>query len=253
MEDLLSSVQQHPALYVLAFALLFRAVHWILRTIPLPKPVEQEAFRAFKWHNLSVSMVHSLITSTWSVSCAVLWPDLLYQIYSYYTPVCYLLVCVSTGYFLQDAYDIIFSGYAMGSWEFLLHHVLVLWCFLYALFTKHYIGGSVIALFVEVNSIFLHARMMLKLAKAQSSPLYTINKLVNIFTYAIFRLGPQGYLTWYIIHNYSWLDHAGYLLVALVLMNIMMTIYFYRLLRADFLPNLNRQPSQNNSNKFLKE
>ncbi len=30
-----------------------------------------------------------------------------------------------TGYFIQDAADIIFSGYAKASWEFLLHHVMV--------------------------------------------------------------------------------------------------------------------------------
>lgn len=30
-----------------------------------------------------------------------------------------------TGYFVHDATDIIFSGHAKGSWEFLLHHALV--------------------------------------------------------------------------------------------------------------------------------
>jgi len=32
---------------------------------------------------------------------------------------------LSTGYFIQDAADIIFSGYAKASWEFLLHHFMV--------------------------------------------------------------------------------------------------------------------------------
>lgn len=29
------------------------------------------------------------------------------------------------GYFVQDAGDIILTGHARGSWEFLLHHALV--------------------------------------------------------------------------------------------------------------------------------
>lgn len=30
-----------------------------------------------------------------------------------------------SGYFVQDASDIILTGHARGSWEFLLHHALV--------------------------------------------------------------------------------------------------------------------------------
>ncbi|KAF7644703.1 hypothetical protein LDENG_00217320 [Lucifuga dentata] len=134
---------------------------------------------------------------------------MLHNIHSYHTPLSYLLVCVSTGYFVQDAGDIILTGHAKRSWEFLLHHALVIWSFLYALYTQLYIAGAVIALFVEVNNVTLHLRLMLKMANAHSSATYQINKLVNIFTYVTFRLSTQFYLTWYIIHNYSWLDHSG--------------------------------------------
>ncbi|KAG9351599.1 hypothetical protein AGOR_G00025200 [Albula goreensis] len=253
MEGLLSVMQQRPGLYVAACSVMFRVVHRLLQTLPRPKAVEHDAFRAWKWKNLSVSLVHSLLTGSWAITCMVLWPEMLYKIHSSYTPVSYLLICVSTGYFVQDACDIIFSGYAIGSWEFLLHHVLVIWCFVYALYTRLYIAGAVIALFVEVNSVFLHTRLLLKLAGAQTSPLYTLNKLLNLFTYISFRLGAQFYITWYILHNYSWLDHGGYFLVTMILMNIMILIYFYRLLRADFFPNHKSHPVHNGSTKFLKD
>jgi len=111
----------------------------------------------------------------------------------------------------------------------------VIWCFLYAVFTHQYVAGAVVALFVEVNSVFLHTRLLLKLAKvAQNSFLYTVNKLLNVMTYMSFRLGAQFYLTWYLIHHYSSLDHALYFLMTMMLMNIMILIYFYRLLRTDF-------------------
>ena len=36
------------------------------------------------------------------------------------------LPCLPAGYFLQDAGDIILTGHTKESWEFLLHHVLVM-------------------------------------------------------------------------------------------------------------------------------
>ncbi|KAF3692606.1 Calfacilitin TLC domain-containing protein 1 Precursor [Channa argus] len=258
MEALLPVLKSHPGPSVLVCALIFRLVHWLLQRLPVPKVVKQDDLCSWKWRNLSVSMVHSLLTGTWALMCVVVWPETLRNIHSYHTPQSYLLICISTGYFVQDAGDIIVTGHARGSWEFLLHHALVIWCFLYALYTQLYIAGALIALFVEVNSVTLHLRLMLKLAGAQSSSMYHVNKLVNLFTYITFRLGTQFYLTWYIIHNYSWLDNATSFLVSIMVMNIMILIYFYRLLRADFFPRSKSYVGQNgihnnNSKKFLND
>ncbi|XP_018603733.1 TLC domain-containing protein 1 [Scleropages formosus] len=258
MEGSLSVLQRHPGLSVAAFSLVFRAVHKLLRALPLPKGVCRDEFRVWKWRNLSVSLVHSMLTGPWAVTCVLLSPEMLDNMYSSYTPLSYLLICTSTGYFVQDAGDIILTGHARGSWEFLLHHALVIWCFLYTLFTRHYVAGAVVALFVEVNSVFLHTRLLLKLAGAQSSRLYGLNRLINLFTYVLFRLSAQAYLTWYILRNYSWLDHAGYFLSSMMLMNIMILVYFYRLLRADFLPRGKGHLAHNgmqhgSSKKFLSD
>ncbi|XP_008307621.1 TLC domain-containing protein 1, partial [Cynoglossus semilaevis] len=223
MEALLPVVKSHPGASVLVIALLFRATHHLLRRLPLPEVVKKDEMRCWKWRNLSVSMVHSLLTGAWALTCVLVWPETLRNIHSYHTPLSYLLVCVSTGYFVQDAADIIFTGHARGSWEFLLHHALVIWCFLYTLYTQIYVAGAVLALFVEVNSVTLHMRLMLKLANAQSTSIYQFNKFANFFTYVTFRLSTQFYLTWYIIHNYSWLDHGGYFLVTMMMMNVMIS------------------------------
>lgn len=134
----------------------------------------------------------------------------------------------------------------------------MLWCFLYSLYSHLYVAGAVVALFVEVNSVTLHLRLMLKLASQQSSPLYQINKFLNLFTYIVFRLSAQFYLTYYIVQNYSWMDKGGYFLVTMTLMNTMILIYFYRLLRADFFPRTRPRMAQNgthnnNVKKFLTE
>ncbi|XP_061575620.1 TLC domain-containing protein 1 [Cololabis saira] len=258
MEALLPVLKSHPGPSVLVCSLLFRVAHQLLQRLPVPRLVEQDAFRLWKWRNLSVSMVHSLLTGAWALTCVVVWPETLSNIHSYHTSLSYLLVCVSTGYFVQDAGDIILTGHARGSWEFLLHHALVVCSFLYALYTQLYVAGAVVALFVEVNSVTLHMRLMLKLAGAQSSPMYHINKLANLFTYIVFRLSTQFYLTYYITNNYSWLDHGGYFLITMIAMNVMILIYFYRLLRADFFPRSKIFAGQNgtynnNSKRFLSE
>ncbi|XP_041664176.1 TLC domain-containing protein 1 [Cheilinus undulatus] len=256
MDALNPVLKSHPGPSVLVFCLLFRVVHRLLQRLPVPKVVKQNELHEWKWRNLAVSMVHSLLTGTWALTCVLVWPETLSNIHSYHTPLSYLLVCVSTGYFVHDASDIILTGHARGSWEFLLHHVLVISSFLYALYTNLYVAGAVIALFVEVNSVTLHLRLMLKLAGAQYSSIYYFNKITNIFTYVMFRLSTQFYLTWFIIHNYSWLDHGAYFLTAMIVMNIMILIYFYRLLRADFFSSRKSSVGQNgthnnNSRKFL--
>ncbi|XP_073337627.1 TLC domain-containing protein 1 [Pagrus major] len=256
MDALIPVLKNNPGTSVLVFSLLFRVVHRLLQNLPVPKVVTQNDQHFWKWRNLSVSMVHSLLTGAWALTCVVVWPETLNNIHSYHTPLSYLLVCVSTGYFVQDAGDIILTGHARASWEFLIHHALVILCFLYALYTHLYVAGAVIALFVEVNSVTLHMRLMLKLAGAQSSNMYYINKFANLFTYITFRLSTQFYLTWYIVQNYSWLDHGGFFLASIIVMNIMIMIYFYRLLRADFCSRSKSSARQNgtynnNSRKFL--
>lgn len=257
MDVLTPVLKSHPGLSVLVFALVFRVIHSLLKRLPVPKVVQQNEQHHWKWNNLSVSMVHSLLTGAWALTCSLIWPETLSNLHSFHTPLSYLLICISTGYFTHDASDIILSGHGRGSWEFLLHHVLVISCFFYTLCTHLYVAGGVVALFVEVNSVTLHLRLMLKLAAAQYSSLYYYNKFANIITYVIFRLGTQFYLTQYIINNYSWLDNGAFFLICMMMMNIMMLIYFLRLLRSDFFT---KQTSvgqngthNNNSKKFLND
>ncbi|XP_016151542.1 TLC domain-containing protein 1 [Sinocyclocheilus grahami] len=124
MDTWLNEVQKHPALYVLCCSVIFRILHRFLQTVPSPGTVEVDPWRMWKWRNLSVSLVHSLLTGIWAVACIIQHPVMVHEIHSTYTPSAYMLVVVSSGYFIQDAADIIFSGYAKASWEFLLHHVM---------------------------------------------------------------------------------------------------------------------------------
>ncbi|KAM9801415.1 TLC domain-containing protein 1 [Neosynchiropus ocellatus] len=258
MEAQFPQLKSYTGLSVVLSFLVFRVLRMLLQYLPVPKVVRQDAFRIWKWRNLSVSLLHSLLSATWALTCVVGWPETFRDIH-FHTPVSSLLVSVSTGYFIHDACDIIFSGHARGSWEFLLHHTLVISAFLYTLITRMYLAGAVIALLVEVNSVTLHVRMLLKMVGAQNSSVYHVHKFINMATYFAFRLSAQAYLTWYILVHYSSLVHAAYFLFSMVMMDIIIVIYLYRLVRTDFFSVTGRRTvaqngtHNNNVKKFLSD
>ncbi|MBN3299772.1 TLCD1 protein, partial [Amia calva] len=273
------SLQNHPTLSVAMSSVTFRIIHRLLQGLPLPKAVERDAFKSWKWRNLSVSLVHSLLTGPWAVTCftgvccspalsprvcgetgggegeggsVILWPDLLHKIHSFYTPLTYLLICVSSGYFIQDAGDIILSGQARASWEFLLHHAL-----LSLSVTQSESGCCSDSLYCRpwhLNDAQLALRGLKCAKKTSPTPLHHHHQPAQcLFTYVFFRLSAQFYITWYLLRHYATLDHAGYFLATMTLMNIMILIYFYRLLRADFLPRSRKHCAQNGTrnDKFV--
>ncbi|KAA0720149.1 Magnesium transporter NIPA4 [Triplophysa tibetana] len=78
MDTWLNHVQKHAALSVLCCSVAFRILHRLLQTVPRPSIVNADPWRSWKWKNLSVSLVHSLLTGTWAVACACnsnLWND----------------------------------------------------------------------------------------------------------------------------------------------------------------------------------
>ncbi|XP_019723854.1 TLC domain-containing protein 1 [Hippocampus comes] len=255
MEALVAALKRHPGPSVVLFAVLFRVVHGLLGKVTPPKVVASDEFQAWKWKNLSLSMVHSTLTGTWAVSSVLLWPETLSDLHFYHTPLSYLLVCISTGYFVHDTADIIGTGNGRRSWEFLIHHALVLSCFLYTLYTQLYVAGAVMVLLVEVNSVTLHLRLLLKMVGATSSAAYRLNKVLNVCTFVAVRLATQFYITWYISANYSKLDHAAFFMACVMAMNVIMLVYLYRLIRSDFLPRAGGPHADrngtHNSKKFV--
>ncbi|XP_051933682.1 TLC domain-containing protein 1 [Hippocampus zosterae] len=253
MEALVAALKRHPGPSVVLFAVLFRVLHGLLGKVTPPKVVVGDEFQTWKWKNLSLSLVHSTLTGTWAVSSVLLWPETLSDLHVYHTPLSYLLVCVSTGYFVHDTTDIVGTGNGRRSWEFLLHHALVLSCFLYTLYTQLYVAGAVTALLVEVNSVTLHLRLLLKMAGATSSAAYRLNKVLNVCTFVAVRLATQFYVTWYIAANYPRLDRAAFFMTCLMVMNIIMLVYLYRLIRSDFLPRAGEAHAERNGTRNAKK
>lgn len=68
MDGLIPVLKSHPGSSVLVFSLLFRLVHRLLQRLPVPKVVKQNDLYSWKWRNLSVSVVHSLLSGTWALT-----------------------------------------------------------------------------------------------------------------------------------------------------------------------------------------
>ncbi|XP_074176305.1 TLC domain-containing protein 1 isoform X3 [Rhinolophus sinicus] len=178
-------------------------------------------------------------------------PEMLVEIETAWSLSGYLLVCFSTGYFIHDTVDIVVSRQARASWEYLVHHVMAMGAFFSGIFWSKFVGGGVLTLLVEVSNIFLTIRMMMKINNAQDLLLYRINKYVNLVMYFLFRLAPQAYLTYFFLQYAGQRTQGTFLLGILLMLDIMILIYFSRLLRSDFCPD--RVPSQQHKDKFLTE
>lgn len=53
---------------VVGFTLFFGLLRWALSHCPLPAHVRRDATRTWRWRNLLVSFVHSIVAGTWAVA-----------------------------------------------------------------------------------------------------------------------------------------------------------------------------------------
>ncbi|VDP05412.1 unnamed protein product [Heligmosomoides polygyrus] len=75
--------------------------------------------------------------------------------------------------------DMLIHGEAHNSKEYIVHHSLVLTAFSIILFTGKLFGFAMIALFVEVQTIFLHLRTMVRLTGYSKRSSAAYNALIN--------------------------------------------------------------------------
>ncbi|KAK2831389.1 hypothetical protein Q7C36_016475 [Tachysurus vachellii] len=191
----------------------------------------------WKWRNISTSFVHSLITGIWAVLCFYMHPQMAEDLIETHSVLSHALVCVSIGYFIYDFFDMVFSQKINQTWELLFHHMVVISCFGLSVLTCRYVGFAVVALLVEINSIFLHLRQMLRMASTAKSTVYRVNSMINLGTYVVFRINTLAWMTRWLVLNRDHIPLFSYTVgsVGLAIMTLMNIVLFYRLLRTDFL------------------
>lgn len=111
-------------------------------------------------------------------------------------------ISLSVGYFMYDFLDMAIHDHKR-SIDLLIHHCLVISCFGLSVCTRYYQGYSLVALLVEVNSIFLHLRQLMLLYGVQkSSKMYQLNGIFNIATFVVFRVFTMGGMFhWLLTHR----------------------------------------------------
>lgn len=187
--------------------------------------------------NLQISFVHSVLCSIWLLYILIaqhseLYTDLLYAI----TWDAYLILAFSCGYFLYDFYDICANGYLKREWVVCVHHWIVLLSFSYHMINLMSIGYTVIALLMEFNSVFLHARKLLKFyAFKRTSFIVYANCLANIFSFIVFRFGILVFIVYSIKadgHRVS-IQYLCTLIGFILIMTIINIILFKRIVEKD--------------------
>uniref|UniRef100_A0A8D0C3M1 TLC domain containing 1 n=1 Tax=Salvator merianae TaxID=96440 RepID=A0A8D0C3M1_SALMN len=233
--------------WTLAFGLLRRA----LSLSPLPAHVRRDATRTWRWRNLLVSFVHSVVAGIWAVAGIWRIPGAFSDLVHASSPAGHLLLCFSAGYFLHDSFDIIVCQQSQASWEYLVHHAMAISGLLSGIWLNRFVAAGMLSLFVEVSNIFLTLRMMMRLGRLPFPTAYQVNKCVNLAVYFLFRLAPQAYLTWYFVRFVEMHGQGAFLMVNLVLLDGMILVYFSRLLRSDFCPHTRREQGPDSEKKFL--
>ncbi|MBN3308323.1 TLC domain-containing protein 2 [Amia ocellicauda] len=215
-------------------AAAFKLLNAAVDKFPIPETARRNTW---KWRNISTSCIHSVITGVWAVLCFCLHPQMAEDLIETHSAFSHALVSVSIGYFIYDFFDMVLHQKLHHSWELLFHHAVVITCFGISALSSRYIGFSVVALLVEINSVFLHLRQVLLMANLAKSTLYRLNSIVNLGTYVVFRISTLAWMTRWLVLNRDNVPLLSYTVgsVGMAIMTAMNIVLFYRLLRSDFL------------------
>ncbi|XP_034251615.1 TLC domain-containing protein 2-like [Thrips palmi] len=203
----------------------------------VPSNASNTPHQVWRWKNIASSLVHSSITGIWSVICFLQIPEMQNDLINEFAVSAQGVISLSVGYFIYDFVDMAIHD-RRRSTELLFHHVLVITCFGLSVCTSYYQGYSLVALLVEVNSIFLHLRqLMLLYGVSKGAPIYKANSVLNLGTFVVFRVFAMGGMLQWLLSHRSELTVTVFGLGVFSLIVIMGMNFqlLYRVLKSDYL------------------
>lgn len=116
-----------------------------------------------------------------------------------------MLHALGTGYFAYDLWDYVLNRLYVKSPGIVVHHVVILICYISALTKTVGVPLLSLALVCELHSAFMHLRKLMSMSSfsVAASPTY---KLVWQLQWAMFllaRVVPHAYVTWLTYHAYG--------------------------------------------------
>ncbi|KAL7128362.1 hypothetical protein ABFS83_14G311400 [Erythranthe nasuta] len=130
----------------------------------------------------------------------------------------YEALCLSSGYFAYDQFDMLVYRLYTGSIpSILVHHLVLLVCFTLALYRKVTINYLILTLVCELHSIFLHVRKIRRMAGLRDSGSMIVKAEwgLNWMTFVFARFVPHVLITVKLLRDASKFDKGVELPLAL--------------------------------------
>ncbi|KAL7976047.1 hypothetical protein Chor_009725 [Crotalus horridus] len=115
----------------------------------------------------------------------------------------------------------------------------VIVCFGFAFLVRRFVGFAMVALLVEINSVFLHLRKILQMAGLANTASFRLTSLVNLGTYLVFRILILAWMSHWLALNWENVPAVPCAMgmMGMAIMLPINVVLFYRLLRSDLLPS----------------
>ena len=144
--------------------------------------------------NTLLSFIHSLSCSILIFIAVVRAPEMFDDPLSHINYFNYALIAFSIGYFFWDFFDCLQNS-TSSTFAIVIHHIVVITFLSHMLYRTRNLGYGLYALSLEVNSVFLHARRLLRWYKPISSA-FSHQRMLKLFidignyvTFILFRFG----------------------------------------------------------------
>jgi hypothetical protein len=194
-------------LTVLSFALFFYFMRLIVdctfnrKYLTNSKSVRPE--KVWEIKNLQISFIHSTLSSVLMTYTLIKKSQMFDDLLLYVCYESYMAISFSLGYFVYDLFDMYYNNKIVSLWQVTIHHAVCIFICGYNLINLYSLGYMCIGMTMEVNSVFLHARKILKLYGFGDSPTTNLIKFFNFFTFFVFRFGTLAFAA-YSLYTYSY-------------------------------------------------
>lgn len=225
-------------MYILSSFCFFTKLNRLIRTNNNCKKIIQTNWAR---ENILLSFIHASISSVLIIIGIIRAPELFEDPLSHSNHFNYAVLAFSAGYFIYDLLDCVRNS-TTSKKGILTHHIMAITFVIHVLYSTRNVGYAIYGLAIEINSIFLHARRLIRwYAPITTSNYYNnlIKKFVDISNYLTFifcRFGIvfTGLRAVYIQRNRLHPIVQLFIIGIGLAMAILNLVLFYRLSKSQF-------------------
>ncbi|KAK5968823.1 TLC domain-containing protein [Trichostrongylus colubriformis] len=201
--DVMKSSNMFRLAFLIGVVVVLRLEYLLAAVIVKRKAREWSANKVRIFTARVISLTHATLSSVGCICSLSSDPHYVKEPYDYSTYSAQYIFLFSMGYFIYDMIDMYIHGEALYSKEYYIHHSLVLTAFSIILRTGKLFGFAMIGLLVEVQTIFLHLRTMIRLTRYAKKKSRAYNALIyaNMVCLFVFRHLTTTYLLYVMLYK----------------------------------------------------